>query len=260
MKQHHYREWLFLCVIVFGVTLLMQSTAGAAEVGRRFIPVSRVIDRDIFTKNGDNIGEIDDLVIKRSGRVQKLTFETGGFLDMGDRIVAVSFKRIMPNGMIILDMTEEEIKKKEMFDYYRQGLSKSFFYYFGPGPYAPYRAGPDRRNWRYYHHRYAPYGPFDEYQPYPTEPAFSPPRFLASAITGRAVVNENRQFIGSVADLIIDTEKREVASIIFQASNVRDEGTYVAVPYRMFGFTPQGLVCDVSLELIRKQPEFRYND
>ena len=48
------------------------------------------IDREIYGKNGNQFGEIDDLVIKRSGKVKKVTIEVGGLLDIGDKLVAVS--------------------------------------------------------------------------------------------------------------------------------------------------------------------------
>lgn len=105
----------------------------AAEESADLVAATQWIDRAVFSENGAEFGEIDDLVIKRSGKVKRVTIEVGGFLDLGDKMVAVSLnelKSLMMDGdsKMVLDTTEEKMKKKSEYNYYRQGLRPEYYY------------------------------------------------------------------------------------------------------------------------------------
>jgi sporulation protein YlmC with PRC-barrel domain len=226
------------------------------------IQASNWIDREIYGKNGQQFGEIDDLVIKRSGKVKKVTIEVGGFLDIGDKLVAVSLSELQNlmlegDGKMVLDTTEKQMEKRSEFDYYRQGLRPDYYYrprYFKGYGYYPYPPP---------YVRTMPYGPppadrqakpYPEGEPY--EWAFSPTRFLASALIDRQVINESGDYIGRVDDLLIDTQSAKVKKIILNVDDFRGDDSRVAVPYEPPGFTAYGIVCDVSREEIRKLPSY----
>ena len=65
-----------------------------AEESSDMILASKWIDHEIYGKTGKQIGEIDDLVIKRSGKIKKVTIDVGGFLGINEKLVAVSAKEL----------------------------------------------------------------------------------------------------------------------------------------------------------------------
>jgi sporulation protein YlmC with PRC-barrel domain len=226
------------------------------------IAASNWIDREIYGKNGNQFGEVDDLVIKRNGKVKKVTIEVGGFLDIGDKLVAVSLSELQSlmekgNGKIVLDTTEEQMEKRKEFDYYRQGLRPDYYYR------PRYYRGYDYRRYPPPYVRSMPYGPPPanrQAQPYPdSEPydwAFSPTRYLASAFIDRQVINENGDYIGRVSDLLIDTRSGKVEKIVLDVDDVRGDDSRVAIVYEPPGFTAYGIVCDISRQEISKLPSY----
>jgi sporulation protein YlmC with PRC-barrel domain len=50
---------------------------------------------DVYSSNnGDKIGDIDGLIFGDSGRVQMVVIAVGGYLGLGDRVIAVPFDQI----------------------------------------------------------------------------------------------------------------------------------------------------------------------
>jgi sporulation protein YlmC with PRC-barrel domain len=60
---------------------------------------SEAIGMSVFNKAGERIGEIDDILMDNTGRVQAAVIGVGGFLGIGERKVAVSYTS--------MDMTRE---------------------------------------------------------------------------------------------------------------------------------------------------------
>jgi sporulation protein YlmC with PRC-barrel domain len=243
-------------LLAFSMVMALSLSSQAQE---QTMLASRMIDRDVLNKQGQKIGETDDLVIKRSGKIKRVTLETGGFLDIADKLVAVSLNEIeIKDGRIILGIPQDQAEKRPEFDYFRRGLRPS--YYYRPGPYPPppayrYRYG------RYYWHRSAPPYPGEEEEMYPsTLWAVYPDRFLASVLMDRYVIDHEGGRMGWVEDLVIDTQEGEIKSFIFSSQDILGEDTYVAVPYKPLGFTPYGLVCEITPEELKKLPEYSYED
>jgi sporulation protein YlmC with PRC-barrel domain len=245
-----------LCLFIF---LALPSWA---EEGADMIAASNWIDREIYGKNGNQFGEIDDLVIKGNGRVKRVTIEVGGFLDIGDKLVAASLSELQNlmmegDGKMVLGTTEEKMQKRPEFDYYHQGLRPDYYYrpryyrrygyYSYPPPYLrtmPYGPPPADRQAK----------PYPEEEPY--EWAFSPTRYLASAVIDRQVINESGDYIGKVSDLLIDTNSGKVEKIVLDVDDVRGDDSRVAIAYEPPGFTAYGIVCDISRQEISKLPNY----
>jgi len=244
--------------LFFGLPLLSQ----AAE-NSDLVAASNWIDREIYDKSGQQIGEIDDLVIKRSGKIKKVTIDVGGFLGIiGDKLVAVSPRELQNlmvdgDGKMVLDTTEQQMAKRSKFDYYQQGLNPD--YYYRPGRYYSY-------GYRYFPPPYPRPGPYGSQssqhrmEPYPaSEPydwAYSSARYLASTLTDRQVVNESGAYLGRVADLLIDVRQAKVIKIILAAGEIRGDDSLVAISYEPPGFTTYGVVFNLSQEEIRKMPAY----
>ena len=224
---------LFLALLFLGSPA--DSQAQEKEAG---VLASKIIDQDVYDENQKLIGEVDDIIIRRSGRAKKVTVEFGGFLDMGDKLVAVSCKNFtMKNGKVILEAALQQLKKRPEFYYFRRGLR--------PGYYC--RTRPYSRPWPYrYRSRYS-YGPHVQRRPMkPYEWAFSPSRFLASVVIDRRLINEKGKEIGRVKDLLIDRGDNKVENIIISSVDIMGEDIYIALPCEPLSFTAFGLVYDIS--------------
>ena len=249
---------IFFSVIVINLILGLSFLCWAEE-GSDTILASKWIDREVYGKSGDQFGEIDDLVIKRSGKVKTVTVEVGGFLDIGDKLVGVSLSEMQNlmvdgDGKMVLNTTEAQMKKRSEFDYYRRGLRPDYYYRPRPPTRYGYRAFPPP----YYGGR--PYGPRGQegYRPEgdPYDWAFSPARYLASAVIDRRIYDESGAYIGRVADLLIDTRDAKVKEIILIAEDIRGEDSRVLIPYEPPGFTAYGIVWDLSRKEIGSLPDY----
>ncbi len=222
--------FLFLMLLFAG---LPPGSQGQEEENIR---ASSLMDVDVYDKTEKLIGEVDDIVIRRSGKVKKLAVEFGGFLDIGDRVVGLYFKQFsMKNGTVVLDVTEQQLEKKPEIDYFRDGLRRD--YYYRTRPFAGYYHYPPP------HHYFGPNGPGKRMEP--NEWIFSPERFLVSAVLNRHVINEEGKDIGRLEDLVIDKNDNKVEKIVLSVVDNINENTYVAVPYEPLGFSAYGLVYDI---------------
>lgn len=74
------------------------------------------------TQKASIVGDINDLVVAPDGKVDAVVISVGGFLDIGEKDVAVPFDSISwktdPNGMLqpVLAATEEQLKAAPAFN------------------------------------------------------------------------------------------------------------------------------------------------
>ncbi|BAM87918.1 conserved exported hypothetical protein [Bradyrhizobium oligotrophicum S58] len=55
---------------------------------------SKLVGVKVYNNNNENVGSIDDLLVDKSGNVKGVVIGVGGFLGMGEHLVAVSFDQI----------------------------------------------------------------------------------------------------------------------------------------------------------------------
>jgi sporulation protein YlmC with PRC-barrel domain len=244
-KKSSYRAGAFFLFVL----LLAHPLAGHAKDGKQDqLLASRIIDQAVFNKQGEKVGQVDDLIVKRrNGLVTKLTVELGGF-DLGDKLIAVWFgdAEIGKNGGIVLDVTREQLAKKPAFSYRESGLRPEYFQarpYAGPSYYAPpifyYPPSPSRF--------------------LPAERAFSPRRFLATDVIDEYLINERGEYLGEVKDLLINGKDR-IDKILISSGGIVGEDTYIALPYKPLGFTAYGSIYDIALRELKNLPRYHPGD
>jgi uncharacterized protein YrrD len=209
-----------------------------AQESQKTLLAGRIIDADVYDENRQEIGEVDDLIIRRSGKVKKLTVEFGGFMDIGDKLVALSFKKFsMKNGDVAAEATRQQLEKRPEINYYEEGFRPDYYYRARPYAGRPYHYPPPG----YY---YGPNTPRQPIEPY--EWAFSPARFLASAIMDRRLINEEGEEIGTVKDLVIHRQSNQITKIVIASEEILGKEVHVGLSYKPLGFTAYGLVYDIS--------------
>ena len=171
---------------------------------------SQIIDRTVVNDRGQEVGEVDDLIMNRRGKIKKVVLSVGAFLGIGDRRVAVSFKalQIGNQGDIIYNVTREQLEKHPIFSYRAEGFED--YYFWPPPPAGGFELGPPgyQGYFPYGHHSGSfPRGRYrGNYGPWGWE--YYPERLRVSAILNRHLWNEEGLEVGRIDDLIIGRDAK----------------------------------------------------
>lgn len=84
------------------------------------VKASSIIGTDVVNPNGDNLGDIKEVVIDpNTGKVAYAVVSFGGFLTMGEKLFAIpfsSFKYDPSENEYVLDMSKERLEAAPGFD------------------------------------------------------------------------------------------------------------------------------------------------
>jgi sporulation protein YlmC with PRC-barrel domain len=106
-------------------TTITQSNEVVTMKGGYSILGSKFIGMEVENPQGENLGEIKDIMIDSTGRVRYAAVSYGGFMGMGDKMYAVpldafTFKRekdmFFDDVTLILNVTQEQLKDDKGFD------------------------------------------------------------------------------------------------------------------------------------------------
>jgi sporulation protein YlmC with PRC-barrel domain len=277
--------WASLVILIVLMAIDVRAESAPRKSGIKWI-----MDRDVYNSKAEQLGELEDLIIRRNGRIKEAIISTGGFLGFAEKDIAVPFKKISEQkDNIVFDMDAKRFEALPDFDYRKYGLFSGYYYRpFWPavpggpaGAYSPpyaSKSGAGRKGPP--SHPYGPgYGPWYGYGPYsygvppqaypgygtyenphPWQWAYYPGRMLASAILGRVVINQQGEEVAEVHDLIFDRNDN-VDRIILSLGGFVDTGNkLVAVPYKPLGFTNYGITYDISERDLRDRPAFSYEE
>jgi sporulation protein YlmC with PRC-barrel domain len=89
--------------------------------GAKVMSASDFVGKRVYSKNGDDIGEVNDIILTANGGIQAVVLGVGGFLGMGEKDVAVSMASIemMQDGnavRLVVDGTKEQFKAAPTYD------------------------------------------------------------------------------------------------------------------------------------------------
>ncbi len=223
---------------------------------------SKIIDQTVKNAQGEELGEVDDLIMSRNGKIKKVILSVGGFLGIGDRLVAVPFKslKIDEKDNIVYNVTKQELEKHPVFSYRREGL---YGYY-----YEPFYALPAygmRRDYRYpppppYGEPYAPFPPRGKYRGEygPWEWEYFPERLRISTILNRVVLNNKGEEVGEIDDLIINRIGKVEQIILSVGGFLGMDEKLAAMPFKPLKVTDLGIIYNVTMRELRNLPGFSY--
>jgi sporulation protein YlmC with PRC-barrel domain len=223
---------------------------------------SKIIDHTVKNGQGEELGEVDDLIMSRNGKIKKVTLSVGGFLGFGDRLVAVPFRslQISEKGNIVYNATKPQLENHPIFSYGKEGLYE--YYYAPPPPYGQLGLRSPR-GYRWYPPYGQPYGPFPapgrykgEYGPWEWE--YFPERLRISAILTRVALNDKGEEMGEIDDLIIDREGKVGQIILSVGGFLGIDEKLVTLPFKPLKVTDLGIVYDVTKQEIKNSPRFTY--
>jgi sporulation protein YlmC with PRC-barrel domain len=274
------RIWLGFLIGVVSVALLSLNgfaaeVQGGKEVGgRRGNPqqermylqkgfrASKIIDQTVRNAQGEELGEVDDLIMSRNGKIKKVVLSVGGFLGVGDRLVAVPFKslKIDEKDEIVYNVTKQQLENHPVLNYRREGL---YGYYYQP--FYQFPAYSARREYRYpppppYGEPYAPFPPRGKYRGEfgPWEWEYFPERIRMSVMLNRTVLNNRGEEVGEIDDLIINRNGKVEQIILSVGVFLGIDEKLVAMPFKPLKVTDLGIVYDVTMQELKNLPGFSY--
>lgn len=117
-------------LIAGGAYAQTNTTADTSTAGSTAKPMSdahlatNLIGSRVFNGAGDNaenVGEVNDLVVSKDGKVESIVVGVGGFLGLGQKDVAVPYQSVQwteRNGQrwIVIPSTKDELKAEAAFD------------------------------------------------------------------------------------------------------------------------------------------------
>jgi sporulation protein YlmC with PRC-barrel domain len=81
------------------------------------ITVDDLEDMDIIGASGEEIGEVEEVLMTPDGQITAVSAEVGGFLGIGDKEVVVELDQLTHDGdQLRMDMTEEEVEALPAWD------------------------------------------------------------------------------------------------------------------------------------------------
>jgi sporulation protein YlmC with PRC-barrel domain len=242
-------------VAVIVLICFVSFTAAAEQEQSQVIRASKLMDHPIINTKGEQILEIDDLILRRNGNVKRVILSCCGFLGLGAKRVAVPFRNLkIEDDKIIYDITEEEYKQMADFNYAEDDLYTGYYSEM-QGRQTPRTPGAPYRP--YYGPHYPGYGAWSQ-EYCRGAPSYSPGSILGSVVLSHPVINPQCQRLGVVDDLMIDLDG-QVKEIVLSDLPPKLNKTRVSVPYKPFQVTYWGLVYDVTLDELSNLPEFHYN-
>ena len=85
---------------------------------------SQLVGAKVYNKANENIGSIEDIILKPDGSVDEVVLSVGGFLGMGDKYVAVPFSdlKITRDGSslkIVTLATKDSLKALPAYQFFK---------------------------------------------------------------------------------------------------------------------------------------------
>lgn len=85
----------------------------------RTLVASELIGADLHNNAGEDLGSVDDLIVAEKGKMSYLIVNTGGFIGIGEKQIAVPFDaaKISEDGdTVYINATDESLEKAPSFD------------------------------------------------------------------------------------------------------------------------------------------------
>ncbi len=271
--------WGFFIGLVFLTFLAMNGFTAEVKAGKKTgqqsasqqheeinfqdgLRASKIIDKPVKNTRGEDLGEVDDLIMSRNGKIKKVILSVGGFLGVGDRLVAVSFKslQIQEKGDIVYPVTKQQLENHPVFTYKSEGFD--LYYFSPPPPYGSFGFSPPGYQ-GYFPYGY-PSGSFPggryrgEYGAWGWE--YYPDRLRVSGILNKSVWNEAGQDVGEIDDLIIGQNAKAEAFILAVGTGafLESEEKLVALRFKPLKVDGAGIVYKVTRQQLKELPEFHY--
>jgi sporulation protein YlmC with PRC-barrel domain len=94
-------------------------TSQATLTSERAHRASRIIGMDVVNRQGEKVGDIEDIVLDRNGNAAYAVVSTGGFLGIGEKLHAIPWRSLQTNtgaDKFVLDISKDRLSRAPGFD------------------------------------------------------------------------------------------------------------------------------------------------
>ncbi len=80
---------------------------------------SKVIGSSVVNEAGDTVGKVDEIIVGPDGKAPFVVLSVGGFLGIGDRLVALPYEQMKTDGkkIVLPGATKDSLKALPAFKY-----------------------------------------------------------------------------------------------------------------------------------------------
>lgn len=255
------------------------SATASADATTATADTRKLIGRNVKNAQDETIGEIKSIYIDKSGKVDSVMVGVGGFLGMGDREVRIAWSdlKISDNGeKVMVNMTKEDLKAKPEYKYSNESWRGQVFTDTGP-----WSARPNDTRSSEARPADAP-KPMSDRMTDTTKPVdrtaaaerpstaatTSTGDFNASgemstnAIIGASVRNENRETVGKVEDVYVDSSGA-IKTVVVSVGGFLGVGSKnVAVKWSDLKFSRDdksiAITTNWTKDSLRAMPDYKY--
>jgi PRC-barrel domain len=78
-----------------------------------------MLDSTVYGRNADEVGTVQSIIINKEGQVERLIVEVGGFLEIGDKVIAVPWSEVdvtPGEAGVMADINAENIESFSLFN------------------------------------------------------------------------------------------------------------------------------------------------
>jgi sporulation protein YlmC with PRC-barrel domain len=120
---------LALAALVAGATIdaasAVQDTQFVTTVPSDALTVSTYYNEDVYDAQNNKIGDVNDILLEKDGRVSAVIVGVGGFLGVGEKDVAVPFNALEVtekdgDRYLVMNATKESLEKAPGFTFDRE--------------------------------------------------------------------------------------------------------------------------------------------
>lgn len=113
-----------------------QTELGGAELKYRVSEdAAKMIGKDVFNQEGEDVGSIDNMLITDTDNVQYAILSVGGFLGLGEKMVAVPINNLQfdkdKEDVILRNVTKGDLESAPEFNYAASGIEDRRFPQYG---------------------------------------------------------------------------------------------------------------------------------
>ncbi|MGD9507364.1 MAG: PRC-barrel domain-containing protein [Geminicoccaceae bacterium] len=81
------------------------------------VTIDQLEDMDIYGPNGEEIGEVDEVLVDASAQPVAVSADVGGFLGLGEKDVVIGLDQVAKDGdKLKISMTKEQIEALPAFE------------------------------------------------------------------------------------------------------------------------------------------------
>lgn len=119
MKEGRKSQFVFFILCAFAVSLSMPASAQENQLLSADHLLGELIGYGVVNHQNEELGNLDDIMLDLQGTVQYAVISYGGFLGVGDNLVAIPWRAIQidqENRKVVINVTKDQLEKAPRFN------------------------------------------------------------------------------------------------------------------------------------------------